>query len=91
MSKNNQEKEKSDLDKQIERRIKLSELYFMLEGKGLVSKSATLQDQRITYIRGRDLLKIFNDNRLEITKTVIEIVGHDLGKGENAITNLYHL
>jgi hypothetical protein len=86
---NNAKKELSELDKQIEKRNKLSEIYISLESKGLVTKTASLQDTRVSFCRGKELLKYFNENKEEIAKKVFEILGEDIGKGDNAIHQFY--
>lgn len=88
---NNSKKHTSELDVEIEKRNKLCEIYISLENKGLSTKTATLQDTRINYCRGKDLVKYFNENKGEISKNIYSICGEDIGKGDNSINNFYHV
>jgi hypothetical protein len=88
---NNSKKQTNELDAEIEKRNKLCEIYISLENNGLVTKTASLQDTRISYCRGKDLVKFFNENKEKIAKKIYSICGEDIGKGENAINNFYHV
>ena len=56
---------------------------YMSDGQ-LIVKYATLFDlQRISYIKGKDLKKFFNDNFTEIQKEMLEITKINIGKEPN--------
>ena len=56
---------------------------YMSDGQ-LIVKYATLFDlQRISYIKGKDLKKFFNDNFTEIQKEMLEITKINIGKEAN--------
>jgi translocation protein SEC62 len=68
----------------------LSKLYLDLEKKGLITKHAGLGDQRVSFCRGRDLKKVFEDFKEEISKKIYDITGVDIGpKGSEALQNFY--
>jgi hypothetical protein len=91
---NNDNPNKSDkkelemLDKLIDRRAKLTELYLFLESKGLVTKTATLQDQRVYFCRGKDLMQIFKDNEKYVSNKLRELNG---GGSDCSIYTFYKL
>ena len=64
------------------------ELYLFLESKGLVTKTATLQDQRVYFCRGKDLLQIFKDNEKYVSNKLREING---GSNDCSINTFYKL
>lgn len=73
-------------------RVQLSQLYLKMEIEGLITKNAGIGDQRVSYCRGKDLLKVFEAMKEEIAKEITEITGEDIGvRGNNALQNFYNI
>jgi hypothetical protein len=81
----------SQQQENIEKRNKLCQIYLDLESKGIEIRGGNLMTERVTYCRGLDLQKLYNENKEDINKKIKEITGIDIGNGANTMNAFYNM
>jgi hypothetical protein len=81
----------SQQQENIEKRNKLCQIYLDLESKGIEIRGGNLMTERVTYCRGPDLQRLYNENKEDINKRIKEITGIDIGNGGNTINAFYNM
>ncbi len=87
-----QQKSKSDKPEIVIKIEQLSQIIIDLESKGLETRHGAFMNQRINYCRGKDLKRLFDQNKEHIANELNRILGVDIGpKGNHAINKFYNM